>query len=100
MRAPHKGRRSCARDDMIAHSRFTGLFGTYYALQYLSLSDATVLSFLTPMTTAVTGALFLKETLTLKQVSASGAPARLAPERPVQFLTSAVAQCSASPVSF
>ncbi|KAI0740127.1 drug/metabolite transporter [Earliella scabrosa] len=50
---------------------FTGLFGTYYALQYLSLSDATVLSFLTPMTTAVTGALFLKETLTLKQVSAS-----------------------------
>ena len=52
--------------------RFVGLFGTYYALQYLSLSDATVLSFLTPMATAITGALLLKEDLTIKQVLASG----------------------------
>ncbi|KAI0631710.1 EamA-like transporter family-domain-containing protein [Trametes polyzona] len=52
---------------------FVGLFGTYYALQYLSLSDTTVLSFLTPMCTAVTGALFLKEEITLKQSLASAA---------------------------
>ncbi len=51
---------------------FVGLFGTYYALQYLSLSDATVLSFLTPMATAITGALLLKEDLTINQVLASG----------------------------
>ncbi|TFK87116.1 drug/metabolite transporter [Polyporus arcularius HHB13444] len=50
---------------------FVGLFGTYYALQYLSLSDATVLSFLTPMATAITGAMLLKEDLTIKQVLAS-----------------------------
>ncbi|RPD56863.1 drug/metabolite transporter [Lentinus tigrinus ALCF2SS1-7] len=50
---------------------FVGLFGTYYALQYLSLSDTTVLSFLTPMATAVTGAFLLKEDLTVKQVLAS-----------------------------
>ncbi|KAM5541606.1 hypothetical protein V8D89_004796 [Ganoderma adspersum] len=52
-------------------SGFVGLFGTYYALQYLSLSDATMLSFLTPMCTAVTGALLLKENLTMKQMVAS-----------------------------
>ena len=56
----------------MSYSRFVGLFGTYYALQYLSLSDATVLSFLTPMATAITGALLLKEDLTIKQVLASG----------------------------
>ncbi|TBU26434.1 drug/metabolite transporter [Dichomitus squalens] len=52
-------------------SGFVGLFGTYYALQYLSLSDVTVLSFLTPMCTAATGALLLKENLTAKQMIAS-----------------------------
>ncbi|KAH9939616.1 drug/metabolite transporter [Epithele typhae] len=52
-------------------SGFIGLFGTYYALQYLSLSDTTVLSFLTPMCTAVTGALLLKEEITAKQMMAS-----------------------------
>ncbi|KAI1789856.1 EamA-like transporter family-domain-containing protein [Ganoderma leucocontextum] len=52
-------------------SGFVGLFGTYYALQYLSLSDATMLSFLTPMCTAVTGALLLKENLTVRQMVAS-----------------------------
>ncbi|KAH9850407.1 drug/metabolite transporter [Lenzites betulinus] len=50
---------------------FVGLFGTYYALQYLSLSDTTVLSFLTPMCTAISGALLLKENLTIKQALAS-----------------------------
>ncbi|KAI0739669.1 EamA-like transporter family-domain-containing protein [Daedaleopsis nitida] len=52
-------------------SGFFGLFGTYYALQYLSLSDATVLSFLSPMTTAITGAVLLKEDLTIRQLLAS-----------------------------
>ncbi|KAI0641731.1 drug/metabolite transporter [Trametes meyenii] len=50
---------------------FVGLFGTYYTLQYLSLSDTTVLSFLTPMCTAVTSALLLKEDLTVQQSMAS-----------------------------
>ena len=41
--------------------RFFGLFGVYYSLQYLSLSDATVLTFLVPMCTAMAGAVFLGE---------------------------------------
>lgn len=49
---------------------FIGLYGIYFSLQYLSLSDATVLTFLSPMFTAVAGAVFLKEHLTLKQVLA------------------------------
>ncbi|EAU83500.1 integral to membrane protein [Coprinopsis cinerea okayama7 len=51
---------------------FFGLFGIYYSLQYLSLSDATVLTFLSPMCTAVTGALLLGETLTKRQALAGG----------------------------
>jgi drug/metabolite transporter (DMT)-like permease len=51
-------------------SRFFGLFGVYYSLQYLSLSDATVLTFLAPLTTAIAGALLLGESFTLKQASA------------------------------
>ncbi|THU85016.1 drug/metabolite transporter superfamily [Dendrothele bispora CBS 962.96] len=46
---------------------FFGLFGVYFALQYLSLSDATVLTFLVPLTTALSGAIFLKENFTKKQ---------------------------------
>ncbi|TFK63953.1 drug/metabolite transporter superfamily [Pluteus cervinus] len=42
-------------------SGFFGLFGIYYSLQYLSLSDATVLTFLAPLCTAAAGAVFLKE---------------------------------------
>ena len=38
--------------------RFLGVFGVYYSLQYLSLSDATVLTFLAP------GAFFLGENFT------------------------------------
>jgi hypothetical protein len=41
--------------------RFFGLFGIYFALQYLTLSDATVITFLAPMFTALGGALFLGE---------------------------------------
>ena len=50
--------------------RFFGLFGVYYSLQYLSLSDATVLTFLAPMCTTVTGALLLKEGFSWKQAVA------------------------------
>jgi drug/metabolite transporter (DMT)-like permease len=46
---------------------FFGLFGSYFALQYLSLSDATVLAFLTPTVTAILGAVFLKEPYTAKE---------------------------------
>jgi len=46
---------------------FFGLFGVYYSLQYLSLSDATVLTFLSPLTTAIAGALLLNETFTWPQ---------------------------------
>jgi EamA-like transporter family len=42
----------------------------YYSLQYLSLSDATVLTFLTPMCTAMAGALFLGEIFTRREVFA------------------------------
>jgi drug/metabolite transporter (DMT)-like permease len=41
--------------------RFFGLFGIYFSLQYLSLSDATVITFLAPTGTAIAGALLLQE---------------------------------------
>ena len=50
--------------------RFFGLFGMYYSLQYLSLSDATVLSFLVPMCTAMAGALFLGEKFSRREAFA------------------------------
>ncbi|KAG2044134.1 hypothetical protein BDR03DRAFT_1087480 [Suillus americanus] len=40
---------------------FFGLFGMYYSLQYLSLADATVLSFLAPLSAAIGGYIVLKE---------------------------------------
>ncbi|KAI0631699.1 DUF6-domain-containing protein [Trametes polyzona] len=49
---------------------FFGLFGVYYSLQYLSLSDATVLTFLAPMCTAVTGAVLLHEPLSWREALA------------------------------
>ena len=50
--------------------RFIGLFGIYFSLQYLSLSDATVLTFLTPICTVFTGAVFLGETFSHRQILA------------------------------
>ncbi|EPS96320.1 hypothetical protein FOMPIDRAFT_1130587 [Fomitopsis schrenkii] len=50
---------------------FIGLFGLYFSLQYLSVSDATVLQFLAPIFTAVAGALFLKEHFSKEQAFAS-----------------------------
>lgn len=41
--------------------------GGYYALEYLSLSDATVLQCLVPTCTTITAAIILKEKLSWKQ---------------------------------
>ncbi|GJE93527.1 DMT family transporter [Phanerochaete sordida] len=49
---------------------FFGLFGVYYSLQFLSLSDATVLTFIAPMCATVTGAVFLGESLSWRQAGA------------------------------
>ncbi|KAJ7646890.1 hypothetical protein FB45DRAFT_986877 [Roridomyces roridus] len=50
---------------------FMNIFSVYFSLQYLSLADVTVLGFLAPMCTAVTGSFFLKETFTWKEGLAS-----------------------------
>ena len=42
----------------------------YFSLQYLSLSDAVVLKFLAPILTGFSGAVFLKESLSLKDIIA------------------------------
>lgn len=43
---------------------FFGVFGLYYSLNYLELSDATVLTFLTPVATSLLAWVFLKERFT------------------------------------
>jgi hypothetical protein len=42
----------------------------YFSLQYLSLSDATVLTFIAPILTGFSGAVFLKESLSIGEVLA------------------------------
>ncbi|KAG1782209.1 integral membrane protein DUF6 [Suillus placidus] len=49
---------------------FLGLCGLYLSLQYLSVADATVLTFLTPLTTAVAGCILLKEGYSVTQAVA------------------------------
>ncbi|KAF8881629.1 drug/metabolite transporter superfamily [Infundibulicybe gibba] len=49
---------------------FFGLFGIYYSLQYLSLSDATVLTFLAPLCTAIAGSLLLGEKFSVREALA------------------------------
>ncbi|KAG8733466.1 hypothetical protein FRC11_006014 [Ceratobasidium sp. 423] len=49
---------------------FFGLFGLYYSLRYMSLSDATVLTFLSPTVAAAFGFLFLREAISWKQAVA------------------------------
>ncbi|KAG0704047.1 drug/metabolite transporter superfamily [Suillus ampliporus] len=49
---------------------FFGLCGLYLSLRYLSVADATVLIFLTPLTTAVAGCILLKESYSIKQAVA------------------------------
>jgi drug/metabolite transporter (DMT)-like permease len=52
-------------------SSFFGLFGMYYSLQYLSLADATVLSFLFPLTIAIGGYFILKEPYSKREALAA-----------------------------
>ncbi|CAG8665903.1 511_t:CDS:2 [Acaulospora colombiana] len=47
-----------------------GLFGIYYSLVYLSLSDAIVITFLVPTTTAIAGYLLLHEALNRREIVA------------------------------
>lgn len=42
----------------------------YFSLQYLSLSDAVVLKYIAPILTGFSGAIFLKESLSLKGIAA------------------------------
>jgi len=49
---------------------FFGLFGIYFSLQFLSLSDATVITFLAPLLTAFSGAFFLGEKFSRREVFA------------------------------
>ncbi|EIW77920.1 hypothetical protein CONPUDRAFT_128915 [Coniophora puteana RWD-64-598 SS2] len=50
---------------------FFGLFGVYYSLQYLSLADATTLTFLGPLATAISGRIFLKEAYSKREACAA-----------------------------
>jgi hypothetical protein len=52
-------------------NRFFGLFGMYFSLQYLSLSDAVVLTFLAPFCAGISGSIFLGENFTRKEAFAS-----------------------------
>ncbi|KAG0704048.1 drug/metabolite transporter superfamily, partial [Suillus ampliporus] len=49
---------------------FFGLYGVYLSLEHLSVADATVLIFLTPLTTAVAGSVLLKESYSANQAVA------------------------------
>ncbi|KAG1865008.1 hypothetical protein DFJ58DRAFT_771977 [Suillus subalutaceus] len=53
-------------------SRFFGLYGVYRSLQHLTVADATVLLFLTPLVTAVVGFILLKESYSINQAVAGG----------------------------
>lgn len=57
---------------IISPLRFLGLVGLYSSLQYLSVADATVLTFLTPLTTAVAGCVLLQEGYSVTQAVAGG----------------------------
>ncbi|ORY57011.1 uncharacterized protein BCR38DRAFT_450571 [Pseudomassariella vexata] len=49
---------------------FTGLFGLYYALSYLELSEATIITFLVPTLTAFVCFVVLREPFTVKEAMA------------------------------
>ncbi|KAK0529489.1 hypothetical protein OC834_003672 [Tilletia horrida] len=51
-------------------SGFFGLFGLYFSLQFLSLADATCITFLSPLATALLAAAVLKEQLHSRQLVA------------------------------
>ena len=62
----------CIQYKALLLHRFFGLFGMYYSLQYLSLSDAVVLTFLIPACTALSGYFFLGEGYSRGQAFATG----------------------------
>ncbi|KAF8499631.1 integral membrane protein DUF6 [Russula emetica] len=47
---------------------FIGLAGMYLSLEHLSVSDATMLTFITPILLGFSGAIFLKEPLSLREM--------------------------------
>ncbi|QRW07409.1 hypothetical protein RhiLY_06408 [Ceratobasidium sp. AG-Ba] len=49
---------------------FFGVFGLYYSIQHMPLSDATVLTFLAPTMTSLIGFMFLRQPLSWKQALA------------------------------
>ncbi|KAI9450017.1 hypothetical protein BJY52DRAFT_1304849 [Lactarius psammicola] len=49
---------------------YVSLAGMYFSLQHLSLSDATVLTFIAPILTGFSGAVFLREPLSLRETLA------------------------------
>ncbi|KIY71400.1 hypothetical protein CYLTODRAFT_418937 [Cylindrobasidium torrendii FP15055 ss-10] len=51
-------------------SGFFGVLGLYFSLKYLSVSDATVLTFLAPFLTGLSSAIFLGEPYTLREAGA------------------------------
>ncbi|TFK97490.1 drug/metabolite transporter superfamily [Pterulicium gracile] len=51
---------------------YFGLLGVWFAIQYMSLSDTTVITFLSPILTAIACAVFLGEPFTIKQAAAGG----------------------------
>src|SRR6266702_2861474 len=61
---------ACSLANALSPRRFFGLSGVYFSLQYLSLSDATVLTFMVPILTGFSGAVFLKEPLSLRELLA------------------------------
>ena len=61
---------------LIVTRRFAAISGMYFSLKYLSFSDAVVLKFMAPILTAISGAVFLKERLSLKEVLAGCEPLR------------------------
>ena len=53
--------------EIVARPRFFGIFGLYFSLQYLSIADAIVLTFLTPLCSAVVECVFLKEKFKVRE---------------------------------
>lgn len=49
-----------------SHRRFLANYGVYSSVKYLSLSDVTVLTFITPIFTGLAGAVFLGEHLSIR----------------------------------
>lgn len=63
-------------------ARFFGLTGMYQSLRYLTLNDATALGFLSPTTTALLGAMVLKEPFTRREMIAGSTSHPFALSRP------------------